>query len=152
MQFLAKAVGGMWGTPAWWNNNVYFGSSRDYLKQFTFNPTTGLLSTTRFSESPTSFGFPGPTPSISANGNTNGIVWALEKDSILYKAPGTLHAYDAANVANELYNSDQNGVRDSLGEAVKFAVPTVANGKVYVPTVKQLTVYGLLGKDRQSRK
>jgi hypothetical protein len=143
VQDLEGAIGGLWATPAWWNNNVYFGGSGDYLRQFTFDPTTGLLSTGMFAVSPTYFGFPGPTPSISANGTTDAIVWVLETDDY-GSGSATLHAYDATNIANEFYNSGQNIDRDNPGGAVKFTVPTVANGKVYVPAVKRLTVYGLL--------
>jgi len=136
--------GGSWATPAWWNNNVYFGGSGDYLRQYTFDPGTGLLSTGAVAVSPTYFGFPGSTPSISADQTSEGIVWALQTDSY-GSGPAILHAYDATNVASELYNSSQNGARDNPGGAVKFTVPTVANGKVYVPAVQQLSVYGLLG-------
>jgi len=145
VQDLENAIGGMWATAGWWNNNVYFGGSKDYMRQYTFDPATGLLSTSAASMTPTTFGFPGPTPSISANGTSDAIVWALEKDAPQLKVPGTLHAYDATNLANELYNTDQNNARDNPGDAVKFAIPTVANGKVYVGAVKQLSVYGLLG-------
>jgi hypothetical protein len=144
VQSLDGAVGGMWAMPAWWNNNVYFGGAGDYLKMFTFNTNTGLLSASPDSESGTFFGYPGPTPSISANGTSSGIAWALQTDA--YNSGSTiLHAYDATDLSKELYNSAQNSTRDDAGGAVKFTVPTVANGKVYVPAVKQLSVYGLLG-------
>jgi hypothetical protein len=151
VQSLTAAVGGLWSMPAWSNNNVYFGGSGDYLRQFTFNPTSGLLSTSAFAVSPTFFGFPGPTPSISANGTSNGIVWALQTDDYGSGA-ATLHAYDATNVATELYNSTQNASRDDAGPAVKFTVPTITNGKVYVPAATQLSVFGLLSGDSSSRK
>jgi hypothetical protein len=140
------AIGGLWATPAWWNNNVYFGGSNDVLRQYTFDTTTGLLSTSAFAESPTYFGFPGPTPSISANGSEDAILWAIETDGYTSQSPSILHAYDATNVATELYNSNQNSGRDQAGGAVKFTVPTVVNGKVYVPAVQELDVYGLLGQ------
>ena len=145
VQDMENAIGGLWGTPAWWNNNLYFGGTNDNLRQYTFDTTTGLLSNGAVSLSSTYFEFPGPTPSISANGDTNAIVWAVQTDTYEKKTvPATLHAYDATNIGTELYNSGQNGSRDSPGRAVKFSVPTVANGKVYVPAVEQLTVYGLL--------
>jgi hypothetical protein len=144
VQDLEGAIGGLWATPAWWNNNVYFGGAYDYLRQFTFDPTTGLLSTSAVAVSPTYFGFPGPTPSISANGASDAIVWALQTDGYSSNFSAILHAYDATNVANELYNTSQNPERDDAGGAAKFTVPTVANGKVYVPAVHRLTVYGLL--------
>jgi len=147
VQSLTGAVGGVWGSPAWWNNSVYFGGIFDYLKQYTFDPVAGKLSLTSVSESSTSFGYPGPTPSISANGNTNGIVWGLQTENYSNNGSEILHAYDATNLATELYNSTQNVSRDDAGGAVKFAVPTIANGKVYVPAVKQLSVYGLLGQN-----
>src|SRR5579871_3983549 len=142
VQDLENAVGGLWSTPAFWNNNVYFGGSYDFLRQYTFDPESGLLSSGAVSVSGTYYNFPGPTPSISANGNANGIVWTLQTDAY-GTGSAILHAYDATNLATELYNSKQNS-RDDAGGAVKFTVPTIANGKVYVPAVQRLTVYGLL--------
>ena len=90
-------------------------------------------------------GFPGANMTVSSNGANNGIVWTLENSGTRTKAaPAILHAYNAANVARELYNSNQSGTRDQPGSAVKFSLPTVANGKVYVATKTGLTVYGLL--------
>ncbi len=112
------------------------------------------LTTTRFaqvSEAPLSFDYyPSTTPSISANGENNGIVWALQTDAYWYGGPSILHAYDAANLGRELYNSYQAfGGRDvPSGSAVKFSVPTIANGKVFVGTGNSLTVYGRLGLNR----
>jgi len=140
IQNLPGAVGGMWGMPAFWNNNVYFGGVGDNIKMFRFDPAAGLLSTTPVSNTTVFFNYPGTTPSISANGTTNGIVWALETDG----NPEVLRAFDATNLATELYNSTQNAARDNPGNAVKFVVPTVANGKVYVPAQRQLSVFGLL--------
>jgi len=145
VQDMENAIGGLWATPAWWNNNVYFGGSDDNLRQYTFDPTTGLLSSGAVSVSPTYFGFPGPSPSISANGTSDAIVWVLQTDDY-GSGSATLDAYDATNIGTELYNSGQNASRDNPGGAVKFTVPTVANGKVYVPAVQRLTVYGLLGQ------
>jgi hypothetical protein len=106
------------------------------------DPIAGQLSSSAVSVSPTYFGFPGPAPSISANGTTDAIVWVLQPDK--YGAgSATLHAYDATNIGTELYKSSQNSKRDDPGGAVKFTVPTVANGKVYVPAVQRFTVYGL---------
>ena len=140
VQNLPGAVGGMWGMPAFWNNNVYFGGVGDNLKMFSMNAANGLLSTTPVSNTNTFFNYPGTTPSISSNGTANGIVWALQTGS----NPEVLHAYDATNLSTELYNTTQNANRDSAGPPVKFTVPTIANGKVYVPAQKQLSVYGLL--------
>jgi hypothetical protein len=140
IQNLAGAVGGLWGVPAFWNNNVYFGGVGDNIKMFAFDPNAGLLSTSPVSNTLTFFNYPGTTPSISANGATNGIVWALQTDH----SPEILHAYDALNLNTELYNTTQNAARDNAGSAVKFVVPTIANGKVYVPAQKQISVYGLL--------
>lgn len=146
VQSLTGAVGGLWGLPAWWNNNVYFGGIFDFLKTFSFDPVSGKLSNQSVAETSTFFGYPGPTPSISANGNTNGIVWALQTENYGNNGSTILHAYDATNVATELYNS--NSQRDDAGGAVKFTVPTIANGKVYVPASLQLTVFGLLGQKK----
>jgi hypothetical protein len=140
IQNLPGAVGGMWGMPAFWNDKVYFGGVGDNLKMFSFDPAAGLLSTTPVSNTSTFFNFPGTTPSVSSNGTSNGILWALQTDG----SPEVLHAYDATNLSTELYNTKQNAARDNPGNAVKFVVPTVANGKVYVPAQKQLSVYGEL--------
>jgi hypothetical protein len=144
VQFIPSVTGGIWGMPAWWNNNIYFGGTNDSLKVFSFNPATGLLSTSPTSFSSTVYGFPGPTPSVSANGTSNGIVWVLQTDAYGSNGPSILHAYDATNLATELYNSNQNSGRDGLSGAVKFSIPTIANGKVYVGTAGQLSVFGLL--------
>lgn len=144
VQELSGATGGIWGMPAYWNNTVYFGGQYDNLKAYSFNANkSGLLSASAVSYSPESFAYPGPTPSISANGSGNGIVWALQTDAYGSNGPAVLRAYDATNLAHELYNSTQNGSRDTPGPAVKFAVVTVAHGKVYVGTASQLAVFGL---------
>jgi hypothetical protein len=145
VQDMENAIGGMWASPGWWNNNVYFGGEYDNLRQYTFNTTTGLLSSGAVYITTTYFDYPGPTPSISANGNNDAILWALATDGYP-KAPAVLHAYDATNVSTEFYNTDQNPSRDTAGLAVKFSVPTVVNGKVYVPAQSELDVYGLLGR------
>jgi len=142
-QELQSEVGGMWSMPAYWNGNVYFWGSGDNLTQFPI--TNGSLAASPSHASGTFLGFPGATPSISAHGTTGGIVWAI--DSTNYGqpnaslGPAVLHAYDATNVVTELYNSS-NSVADKAGNAVKFAVPTIANGKVYVGTQTELDVYG----------
>lgn len=137
-QQLTSAVGSVYGMSAYFNNTVLYGGVGDRLKAFSI--VNAKLSLTPSSQSAASFGYPGTTPSISANGTSNGIVWAAENSS-----PAALHAYDATNLANELYNSNQaaNG-RDQFGAGNKFIVPTVANGKVYVGTTNGVGVFGLL--------
>src|SRR6202166_1362732 len=128
----------IFATPAFWQNTLYIGLDSDHVKSYTFNSTTGQFNTSPASQSPSTFGFPGSTPSISSQGTSNGIVWATEKGT----GPSVLHAYDATNVGTELWNS-ANSSADQAGQAVKFTVPTVANGKVYVGTVGEISVYGL---------
>jgi len=142
VQFLPYAVGGMWSMPAYWNHNVYFVGSDDVIKAFSLS--NGLLSTAPTSEGPNLLQFPGATPSVSANGARNGIVWVIESDAYNTNGPSVLRAYPATNVSSELYDSSQGLARDNPGPAVKFTVPTVANGKVYVGAQSQLSVYGLL--------
>jgi hypothetical protein len=125
-----------YGTPAYWNGNVYFSGVNDNVEAFAI--ANGQLSGPK-SKSPTTYGFPGATPAVSANGTTNGIVWVVQPIISI------LHAYDATNLANELYNSTQaSGGRDALGSNTKFAPPTVVNGKVFVGTKNAVVVYGLL--------
>lgn len=148
--------GGIWGSPTFWNGNVYFGAANDNgsltsdpLRVFTFDSaqSPGLLSTTPSSQSAKIFGYSGPTSPISATGTANGIVWALDNSSWALNAAAVLYAYDATNLNNMLFNSAQaGGNADQAGNAVKFTVPTVANGKVYVGGAGVLTVYGLKPK------
>jgi hypothetical protein len=143
VQSIPGALRANFGTPAFLNNTVYFLAAGDVLKAFALSG--GRLSTSPTSQATTRFGFPGATPSVSANGTTGGIVWALQTDAFATNDPAVLHAYDADNVANELYSSNQAaGGRDTLGPAVKFTVPTVVNGKVYVGTATELDVFGVL--------
>ena len=140
VQNIPGEMGGYYSGAAYWNNNVYFGTTRYPLEAFSLS--NGLLSTTPTSSSPESFTFPGPTPSVSANGSTNGIVWVLETDS-QHSHTEVLRAYDALNLATELYNTLQNPTRDNPGQIVKFALPTIANGLVYAGSETGLSVYGL---------
>jgi hypothetical protein len=142
VQWLPSAVGGLFSTPAWFPGTVYLGGSGDALKAFTL--TSGVLSSSPASQTGTFFGFPGPTPSISSNGSGSVIVWALQNDGYLSGTSAVLHAYSGKNLAVELYNSTQAGSRDDPGPAVKFTVPTVINGKVYVGSQTALTAFGLL--------
>jgi hypothetical protein len=149
VQYLPGAELGMWNSPTWWDNHVYFGAAYDTLKSFSFSPTTGLLSTTPTSQTVKKFGYPGTTTSVSANEGSDGIVWALDNSTYKLMSGATLYAYDATDLGTLLYSSNQNSVRDNPGPAVKFTVPTVANGKVYVGTRTQLSVFGLLATDSQ---
>ena len=131
----------VFSTPAFFNNTLFYGAARDALKAFPFQ--NARLVTPASTQSANSFGYPGTTPSISANGTSNGIVWAMENGI----STGTLHAYDATNLANELYNSNQaSGGRDqfSTNRNCKFVTPMIANGKVYVGTATGVVVFGLL--------
>jgi hypothetical protein len=141
LQTLYYAVGGMWSMPAYWNEYVYFWGQFDVIKAFALD--FGMFYGSPSSEGTTQVGYPGSTPSISANGASNAIVWATQSDAA-GTGPAVLHAYDATNLATELYNSSQNLNRDDPGIAVKFTVPTIANGKVYVAAQNVLSVFGLL--------
>jgi hypothetical protein len=137
-QQLSSAIGAEFGMPAYFNNTLYYGGVSDHLKAFAV--ANAKLGSTPASQTANTFGYPGTTPSVSSNGTANGIVWAAENTS-----PAVLHAYDAANLAHELYNSNQaSGGRDQFGAGNKFIVPTVANGKVYVGTTNGVGVFGLL--------
>jgi Cep192 domain 4/Abnormal spindle-like microcephaly-assoc'd, ASPM-SPD-2-Hydin/PQQ-like domain len=130
------------GGPAYWQSQVYYVGSAGYPMQFSMQG--GLISTLPIIQSTKSFGYPGAAPVVSANGNINGILWALQTDRYFKSLPASLHAFDASNVSRQLYNSSDNASRDVAGPAVKFTAPTVANGKVYVGTQTEIDVYGLL--------
>jgi len=129
--------GGMFAMPAYFNNTVYYGPVGSPILAFTISnaklPATATMQTSN------SFGYPGTTPSISANGASSGIVWAVENTS-----PAVLHAYNA-NTLIELYNSNQasNG-RDQFGAGNKFITPMIVNGKVFVGTTNGVAIFGLL--------
>jgi hypothetical protein len=138
VQELQKVIGGMWSMPAYWNGNIYVWGQYDSPKAFKL--TNGVLGTAPSSTGSAPGTFFGQTPSVSSNGTTNGIVWAISftKEAILY-------AYDATNLGNELYSSEQAaGNRDIPGNWAKFSVPVIVNGKVYIGTATEVDVYGLL--------
>jgi hypothetical protein len=137
-QMTTAVGGGVFSSPAWFNGTMYYGAVGDVLRAFSFSG--GQFSMIPSSQSSHAFGFPGATPSISANGTQNPIVWVAENSS-----QAVLHAFDATNLATELYNSNQAAnSRDRFGNGNKFMVPTVANGKVYVGTTAGVGVFGLL--------
>ena len=129
----------LYGTPSYFNGNLYTAASNLQLKQYQFQ--NGLLNPTPIATSPTSYGLRGANTVVSANGTQNGIVWAYEKSAT---GGAILHAYDAANVGNELWNSNMNSTRDALGEGIGFAVPVVAEGRVIVAYDKRVGIFGLL--------
>jgi len=130
--------GGIFSTPTWFNSTLYYGPVGGNL--LAFSVTNARLAAAPSSMSATSFAYPGTAPAVSANGTTNAIVWAHENSS-----PAVLHAYDAGNLAHELYNSSQaSGGRDQFGAGNKFITPTIADGKVFVGTQNGVAVFGLL--------
>lgn len=160
-----SAANGFWGTPAFWQNSLYFAGAfpgtTDHLKQFPLNPVTGLFCSPQpctpsaASESTQLFTFPDVSPSVSSQGSSNGIVWGIDASQFgpcfqlpvpsACDGPAILHAYDATNLATELWNSTMAANnRDQAGDAVKFVPPTIANGKVYLSTRTEIDVYGLL--------
>ncbi len=144
LQEMPAANDGMWSSMAYFNGMIYHQGKGDPIVALPVDD--GVVGSQPLSTSTTPFAYPPATPVISANGTTNAIVWALENHA--YSAfqgsgPAILHAYDAYNLANELYNSSQAGSRDQPGPAVKFTIPTVANGKVFIGGQYSLSVYGL---------
>jgi hypothetical protein len=129
---------GEFGKPSYFNNTVYYGGVGDALKAFPI--ANAKLATMPSSQSSIQFAYPGTTPTISSNGATGGIVWAIENAAA---GTGVLHAYDAANLGTELYNSNQSGKRDQFSDN-KFVTPMVANGHVYLGTPNSVVVFGSL--------
>jgi hypothetical protein len=137
--------GGIYSPVAYWNGHVYIWASNDYLSDFSL--TGGALPSEPSARSTQKLTNPGAPLAISAEGARNAVVWAIETkvwNAWSTEKPSVLHAFDAANVARELYTSEQNAGRDRAGPAVRFTIPTIANGRVYVPAKREVDVYGLL--------
>jgi hypothetical protein len=138
-QQLDTAIGGpVRGSPAYFNGTVYYAARDTTLKAFSIS--NAKLSTTATSQSATTFGYPGSSPAVSANGASNGIVWTHHNGGT-----ATLYAFDATDLSHELYDSNQaTGSRDHPGAGNKFITPTIAEGKVFLGTTNSVAVYGLL--------
>ena len=134
VQSISGVMHSLFGNPAYFNQTVYLCASGDGVLAL---PIANAQLATTPSSRTNRYPYPGCVPTISANGPSNGIVWSLESTP-------ALHAHDASNLANELYNTNQNQARDALDSFLNFSVPTVANGKVYAATATALMVYGLL--------
>jgi len=130
--------GGIYSTPAYFNGALYYGPADAALTAFTIK--NAQLSNAPSSTTANSFTYPGTSPAVSANGTSDGIIWAHENS-----APAVLHAYDASNLGRELYNSSRaSGGRDQFGAGNKFITPMIADGKVFVGTQGGVAVFGLL--------
>jgi hypothetical protein len=138
-QQLSNALpGGVFSSPAYFNGTVYYADVSGTLKGFPI--TNAKLGSALSAQSPTPFPYPGASPVVSANGTSNGIVWAHENSST-----AVLHAYEAGNLTHELYNSNQAAAnRDHFGTGNKYITPTVVDGKVFVGTQNSVAVFGLL--------
>ncbi len=153
---IPNATTGVWGAPAYWNGSLYWGGANDRLAAFAFNTKTGAIATAPTSQTPQFFAYPAPTPSISANGASAGILWGLDASAYASTCAGgtncqVLYAYDATNLGTLLYSSNQAAnFRDVPGSAVKFATPTIANGKVYVGSQYAISAYGALPNVKQT--
>jgi hypothetical protein len=129
----------VFSAPAYFNGSIYFADSGGTLKQYML--ASGRLPATPTSQSTAIFAYPGASPSVSANGSSNAIVWATETHQ---GSPAVLRAYNAANLAIEYYDSTQAaGNRDAFGTGNKFITPVIANGKVFVGTPTGVAVFGL---------
>lgn len=143
IQVLQVGSRGIYSAPAYWNHHVYILAANDVIRDYAVNG--GQLSARPVAQGVTKFPDPGATPTISANGSRDGIVWVIRSRG--WRSPDTpavLYAYDATNVAHELYNSEQNTARDRAALCLRFNIPTVANGRVYLGAKKEVDVYGLL--------
>jgi len=136
-QLSSVLPGGVWAMPAYFNNTIYYGSVGAPLKAFPI--TNAKVAASASSSSSASFGYPGSTPSVSANGTSNGIVWAVQNGGT-----AVLHAYEASNLATELYNSNQAANSRDHFAGNKFITPMIANGKVFVGTPTGVVVFGQL--------
>jgi hypothetical protein len=131
------------GAPAYWNGHVFYFLSKDFLRDYPLQ--NGRLPREPAAKGATQFTDPGATPAISANGTKDGIIWVLSsKTWDGADRTAVLYAHDAENVARQLYNSNQEYERDHAARSLRFAIPTIANGRVYVGAKREVDVYGLL--------
>ena len=138
-ELVGSLSGSVYSSPAFEGGRIYYGAVGDTIKAFAFNSSAKLNSTPE-SRTTITFPYPGATPSISGNARANLILWATSNTS-----PAVLYAYNANDLADELYDSNQaSGGRDHFGNGNKFITPTIANGKVYVGTQTGVGVFGLL--------
>jgi len=139
---MVKMPGGGYGAFAYWNDHAYFAASDDYLRGYSI--ASGKLAPVATSS--TKFENPGATPSVSANGKKNAIVWAIATKT--WNGPDTkpavLYAFDAAKLGEPIYTSEQNSQRDRAALATRFVIPVVINGRVYFGTRSEVEVYGPL--------
>ena len=137
-----RMAGEGFGAMAYWNGQVFFAASDDVLRDYAIKNGQLVLNTS----SAMKFANPGATPSISADGNKNAIVWAVSTK--VWSGPDTkaaiLYAFDATRLGQPIYTSEQNGQRDRAAMAARFAIPVVVNGRVYFGTRSEVEVYGLL--------
>ena len=133
---------GMRTTGAYFNGRLYLADFNGTLKAFSI--TNARLSTTPTSTTPMVFAYPGTAPAVSAHGNAAGIVWAIQNAN-----PAVLRAFDASDLADELYDSKQAGGRDAFGNYVSMTVPTIADGRVFVGSTVGVAVFGLLPSTAQ---
>lgn len=139
---MIKMSGGGYGAMAYWNGHAYFSASDDYLRDYAIR--NGQLAPN--ASSAMKFANPGATPSVSADGKKNAIVWAISTKA--WNGPDTknavLYAFDATRLGEPIYTSEQNSQRDHAGLATRFVIPVVINGRVYFGTRNEVEVYGLL--------
>jgi len=135
----ARLKDGVYGAPAYWFGHVFVQAMHDRLRDFAFENGQLLPSRSTLEQF-----IPPATPAVSSNGSRNGIVWTIQtKEWNGQDRPAVLHAYDATNIAHELYSSEQSGGRDRAGLCLRFTIPTIANGRLYVGAKRELDVYGL---------
>jgi hypothetical protein len=149
VQSIPFAVSSHYSTPAYWQNYLYLVGPLPGFPEIMvqYRLSNGRLSSGPISQTAIQFGYPGGVPVVSASGSSSqGILWIIESGGWLLGGPAVLHAFDANDISREFYNTAQAGSRDALGPAVKFTVPTIANGKVYVGTASELDALGLLSQ------
>jgi outer membrane protein assembly factor BamB len=134
-------AGGGYGAMAYWNGHVFFASSDDYLCDYSIENGQLKLKI----RSSIKFENPGATPSVSADGSRNAIVWAIAtKTWNGAERPAVLYAFDANHIEQPIYASEQNSKRDRAATATRFVIPLVENGRVYFGARGEVEVYGLL--------